>query len=155
MQDVSIVKIDKCNYHLFLNMVYWRIKGIEKTDHDWDDEIIRNGYKTLAKDSIIVYAAEEEGKFVGWISLLVLPKIGLGKRGYIFVDELWVQPSYRKKGIGGKLLEKCDLHVMDEELDGCRLVVSTENRQAHSLYQALGFKSLDQAYFMEKVIDYV
>lgn len=30
MQDVSIVKIDKDNFHLFLNMVYWRIKGLEK-----------------------------------------------------------------------------------------------------------------------------
>ena len=149
MQDVSIVKIDKSNYHLFLNMVYWRIKGIEKTDHDWDDKTLKNGYNTLEKDHIFVYGVLQDDKFVGWISLVVMPKIG-PKKGNLFVDELWVAPTYRKQGLGSLLIKKGDDLLASLDLDGYRLYVGQDNPSAQALYKKEGFKILDQTFFMEK-----
>tara|TARA_Y100001933_G_C18969485_1_gene551859 strand:+ start:304 stop:531 length:228 start_codon:yes stop_codon:yes gene_type:complete len=46
-----------------------------------------------------VFATEYEDRFIGWIHILVTPKIGKWKKRHLFVDEMWVMPDYRRKGV--------------------------------------------------------
>ncbi|MGE5579266.1 MAG: GNAT family N-acetyltransferase [Bacillota bacterium] len=152
--DIEIVRVDDHNYPKFDDMVFWRMSGRERTDVERLGEApcdFAGERAALANPNLFVYAAHDSGKFVGWISIVYLPKVGrLKGLGHLYVDELWVEPTYRRRGIAARLLK-----VADELLDktasaGVRLYVNTDNPGAKRLYEKCGFRVCDTAYFMEK-----
>ena len=64
---MTIERITSENYQDFCDMLYWRAKGKEEKAplEDVPDE--------LNDRNLYVYAAREESRFVGWISLTYLP----------------------------------------------------------------------------------
>jgi len=149
--SVEIVRINKANYHLFDDMVFFRMHGRRKTteeqNHSCDvSEII----KTLENPNLFVYAAKCDHRFCAWISLLYMPKIGrTNGKGYVYIDELWTDEEHRRKGIARNLMKKAD--DLSNELDalGVRLYVS--NPAATALYERCGYKcDNEQVCFMEK-----
>ena len=93
MNDMSftIEQVTMENYHLFDDMVYWRVTGKERTEEekeankhevfeDAQDELIHQGFK--------VHAALYNGRFVGWISCVYVPKVGYRKKGHIYIGPL-------------------------------------------------------------------
>ena len=90
-------------------------------------------------------------KFIGWISLVYIPKVGrTNGRGYLYVDELWVSPAYRKNGIAYSLMEKGNTVSNELNTLGLRLYVDTDNDEAFSLYKKCGYNVQRNAIFMEK-----
>jgi len=74
------------NYHLFDDMVYWRINGKERTEEERKasrHKIFENACDELLHQDFKVYAALHNGRFIGWISCVYVPKIGYWKKGYI------------------------------------------------------------------------
>lgn len=58
--------------------------------------------------------------------------------GSIYTDQLWVQPAYRKKGLGRQLMEA--VHTFGRQ-QGCTLAtVATMSFQVPNFYQKLGYK---------------
>ena len=55
----------------------------------------------------------------------------------IYVDDLWVQPSCRKKGLGRKLLEELENRFKDQGFNNINLV--TSEFQAPKFYEKCGF----------------
>lgn len=48
-------------------------------------------------------------RYVGWISLIYMPKAGKWNgHGHIYVDELWIEPSFRGQGLAKALMRKAD-----------------------------------------------
>jgi ribosomal protein S18 acetylase RimI-like enzyme len=150
--EYSIEKIDETNYPLFDDMVFFRINGRERNaDEQMRARIDAGVYKTLKNKNLYIFAAKTDNKFIGWISLVYIPKVGrTNGRGYLYVDELWVNPAYRKNGIAYSLMEKGN--IISNELDtlGLRLYVNTDNDEAFSLYKKCGYKVQRNAIFMEK-----
>jgi ribosomal protein S18 acetylase RimI-like enzyme len=71
-------------------------------------------------------------------------KIGrLNGLGHIYVDELWVEPIYRKQGIAGKLMKKADELLNTTASAGVRLYVNTENLSAKGLYEKCKLTAID------------
>jgi ribosomal protein S18 acetylase RimI-like enzyme len=109
-------------------------------------------YKTLEDENLYIFAAQVKNVFIGWISAVYIPKVGrTNGRGHLFVDELWVNPNYRKNGIAYELMER--VNIVSKELNtlGLRLYVGTENKDAISLYKKCGYeKKNGKAFFMEK-----
>jgi len=94
---------------------------------------------------------EVEDRFVGWISFIYLPKVGKYRgHGHVYVDELWIEPSYRRNGLAKALLVKADELAQKLSAKGIRLYVNTENPGAQRLYQEHGFEMTGTAYFCEK-----
>lgn len=143
---IGIVKINKQNYHKFDALVYWRIKEkerIEDVNVFIPDEI--------ENKNLYVYAAECDQKFVGWISLVYVPKIGkINNKGYVYVDELWVEPNLRNKGIAILLMKQADDICKSLKTPEIRLFVNPENDSAYHLYKQLGFKKDSDAVYMRK-----
>ena len=141
---MTIERITSEKYKDFCDMLYWRAKGVE------EKAPIEAVPDELNDRNLYVYAAREEGRFVGWISLTYLPKVSRVKKGYVYVDELWVAEKYRTRGIAKALMAKAAERKPKLNATGIRLYVNENNPIAHNLYTACGFKGEDKAYFMEK-----
>lgn len=141
--EYRIVRVERENYCRFADLLYWREQGKERTPSR------EEGPEELLNPNLYVYALETEGRFVGWISLVYIPKVSRWKRGHVYVDELWVQPEYRRRGFGGALMEQADLLCKELGAVGKRLYVNVENPKAKGLYERRGFREAGMAYFME------
>lgn len=150
--NYKITKVNEDNYHMFDDMVYWRINGIERTYLEKEENrktlIIP---QELTVHNFRVYALERDHKFIGWISLNYLAKVGKKNcKGYIYIDELWIEESYRRLGYAQALMEKADDYSNELETVGIRLGVNVNNPSALKLYEKCGYISTSQAYTMEK-----
>jgi ribosomal protein S18 acetylase RimI-like enzyme len=108
-------------------------------------------YDTLKDKNLYVYAAQTEQKFIGWISAVYIPKISWTNGcGHLFIDELWVNPVYRRNGIANALMQQ--IEVISKELDtiGLRLYVNSNNDEANFLSKKCGYINKGEAFFMEK-----
>ena len=147
--DFALERITAANYSKFDDMVFWRTNGCEcpPSDQPAPPAVV----KELENPNLYVYAAEAEGRFVGWVSLVYIPKVGSwGGRGHVYVDELWVAPAYRNRGIAGALLAKGDALCEQLGAQGQRLYVNVNNPAALALYEKLGFSVDGQAHWMKK-----
>lgn len=85
------------------------------------------------------HAAEEDGKIVGGIfAYSSYYKIG-------YIDTLWVDEGYRKKGIGSNLLSKVESDLCHL---GCEVIqLATFDFQGPEFYKAQGYKEFGKLYY--------
>jgi len=147
--EIRIVRIREDNYPLFDDMLFWREHDCEhKTGQGTITDAVR---AELKNPNLFLYAAEVDSRYVGWISLVYIPKVSKWRgHGHIYVDELWVAPAYRRRGIARMLMQKADETRLQQNAVGIRLYVNTENPGARKLYDDCGFIPDGQACFMEK-----
>lgn len=147
--EYSIEKIGLENYTRFDDMIYWRMNGEQRIP---SCEPVNSSIKNeLLNPNIYIYAIRVESIYVGWISLIYMPKVGrFNGHGYVYVDELWVEPSYRNNGFAKVLMEKADKISTQLNASGIRLYVNLENPIALKLYKKCGFQKNGEAIFMEK-----
>ena len=153
MNDISftIEQVTRENYHLFDDMVYWRVNGKERTE---EKEVSKHKIYEYAFDELLhkdfkVYAALYNGRFIGWISCVYIPKVGYWKKGYIYIDELWTAPEFRRKGVATALIQKAFELQKEMGAVSLRLYTQDDNTTAQSLYKRCGFKIKGKAVFME------
>lgn len=145
----KIVRIAKENYPLFEDMVFWRENGFER--RNLSASTPKRMKKELKNSNLFVYAVEIEDRFVGWISLVYIPKIGKWKRGgHVYVDELWVAPPFRGLGLSKILMERAEALRKRLGAVGIRLYVNVENQIAQNLYCSCEYAEAGHAIFMEK-----
>ena len=145
----QIVRVKKENYALFDDMVFWREKGFERVQ--MESSVPRRVKKELKNRNLFVYAVEIDGRYVGWISLVYIPKIGKWKNGgHIYVDELWVAPPFRGLGLGKILMWQAEILRKKLRAEGIRLYVNEENEAAKNLYESCFYAENGKAIFMEK-----
>jgi len=145
----SIVKIDAINYSLFDDMVYWRMNGSERLP--LKETVPQSILNELCNPNLFIYAVEVERRYVGWISLIYMPKVGkFNGYGHIYVDELWIEPSYRKNGFAYELMKQAEALKQEKCATGIRLYVNVDNVGAKKLYEKCNFTISCSAYFMEK-----
>ena len=148
--DFRIEKVDENNYSLFEDMVFWRENGFERESAQTPTS--KQMEKELANPNLHVYAVMAENRYVGWISLVYIPKVGSrwGGHGHVYVDELWVEPNFRGRGLAKALMKKADELKAEVGAVGIRLYVNVNNPTAKVLYEHCGYLEEGQAYFMEK-----
>ena len=144
----QIVRVKKENYPLFDDMVFWRENGFERIC--LKSSVSKRLKKELKNPDLYVYAAEIDGRFVGWISLVYVPKIGKWKGGHVYVDELWVAPPFRGLGLAKILMGEAETLCKRLSAVGVRLYVNSENEIAKHLYSSCDYKEIGHAIFMEK-----
>ena len=147
--DYTIEKIDANNHSLFDDMVFWRENGFEREPSQ--ESVSEQIKKELLNPDLYVYAVKVDGRYVGWISCVYIAKVGKWKgHGHIYVDELWVEPSFRGNGFAKALLKKADELKEKFNATGIRLYVNINNPVAQNLYEACGYIENGRAIFMEK-----
>ncbi len=66
----------------------------------------------------------------------------------VFIEELMIHSSYRHQGLGTAFLEY--VFTLYKDAKRFRLEVTKDNRNAYSLYEKTGFKTLD---YIQMIID--
>lgn len=94
-----------------------------------------------AADSICSWLAETDGELTGGVSMLILdlaprPEDNSGREGYII--NMYVDPAYRRRGIGRSLLEACVRAANDL---GLRRLLLSATEDGRPLYDAAGFRT--------------
>jgi ribosomal protein S18 acetylase RimI-like enzyme len=150
--NIKIVRITQENYNKFDDMVCWRIKGKEKGEKTSSEEtfLSEENKKNLQNKNLYVFALEKDSKYIGWISLIYMPKIGLWKNGILFIDELWVSPEYRNNGFAQILMDKAKELKKELKAIKIRLYVDTNNKSAINLYEKNGLKKFGETFFMQE-----
>jgi ribosomal protein S18 acetylase RimI-like enzyme len=112
-------------------------------DGEAEGRAIRESRQSLAAfdyldtDSFWLFASEAEGRYVGYAAAARIPKAD-ARIGFLYIDELYVLPGYRRQGHATRLLEMAVAHAMNLRLGGVRLLVEPENAAARHLYNKLG-----------------
>jgi ribosomal protein S18 acetylase RimI-like enzyme len=153
--EYSIVRVNKENYLMHDNMIFHRKHGRDKTKEELNgNQDFNTEYDVLENENLFIYAAQIDSKFIAYISIAYIPKVGRsiqGNNGFLFIDELWTNPNYRKKGIAYALMKKADTLCRDMKIAGLRLYVSANNEAGISLYKKCGYEiKFDETLLMEK-----
>lgn len=110
----------------------------------------RKRFDFLNSDSFWTLVAVVGGTPVGYAAVCRIPKADV-RAGFLFVDELHVLQSFRRRGVATALL-KHTVRLADElGLAGVRLLVRPENKAARHLYRAAGF-SESPTLFCQRVL---
>lgn len=117
-------------------------------------------------EGLVLPSEENANRWIGFVrktlnsqkSLLMLAKSGSGPVGFVYasisrdfpldvskptgrIDDLYVLPDYRGRGIGEELVLKCLNKMRVAGVKAIRLRVLAENKAAMELYKKLDFKT--------------
>ncbi len=85
------------------------------------------------------FTAEDQGKTVGRAYLYIL-KNDLHEEPFAFLEDVFVEETYRKQGFGSQLIQKA---IEEAREQGCYKIICTSrqsNEKVHGFYERLGFK---------------
>ncbi len=99
----------------------------------------RQTYDFLASDCFWILLARLDGEAVGLAHACRIPKVD-ERAGFLYLDEVYVAPAHRRKGVGLALLRRAARLSRELGLAGVRLLVRPENHSARALYRRAGFE---------------
>lgn len=110
-----------------------------------DEPRVRRGLEQLLADAALgaVLFAEAEGERVGYLVLGWCFSIEQGGR-HVLVDELYLEPAARGRGLGAALLAAACDWARGQGAEVVRLEVNRHNPRAKALYLRHGFRDDDR-----------
>lgn len=100
------------------------------------------------KSEAIKFVAEKDGKTAGRAYLYLIYN-GLHSEPYGFLEDVFIEESYRRQGIGGELVNV----VIDEAKRlGCYKLIGTSRNarsEVHEFYKKLGFEDYGKEFRMD------
>ena len=122
--------------HTSYDRVYETSPGAEKTMRRFLAEVANSGYSFL-------FVAVAGDQTVGFISgelrqgsPTFLPKT------WASVDDVFVEPEYRNRGMGRALLQSVRAWAQERGADGISLQVAAANSRGRKFYEKLGFREI-------------
>ncbi|MBW8349671.1 GNAT family N-acetyltransferase [Bacillus sp. IITD106] len=109
-------------------------------------ECLQNLTKLLEFQNANFLLAKSDDTPVGFIALNWGFSTTKGK-SILIIQDLFVMPSFRRNGIARMLIDEAILLAKEKDANRLHLNTDTNNNNARSLYQAMGFK-----WFPEKEI---
>jgi GNAT superfamily N-acetyltransferase len=102
------------------------------------------------RESVVYLAADAETHGpLGFVQLYPLFSSVSVQRLWI-VNDLFVLPAARKRGVAAALLERCRTLARDTGAKGLQLETGTDNLTAQRLYERTGFTRIDAAFYFLK-----
>lgn len=92
----------------------------------------------LKNDSCFLLLAHVAGEPAGYLLAVRIPKAD-ARVGFLFVDELYVLPAFRRRGVARALVERAQALAAELGLAGVRLLARPENTPARRLYRQCDF----------------
>ena len=108
----------------------------------------------LKKEQSVIFLAteEEDGRRQGIGFTQLYPSFSsTSMRRLWILNDLFVSPSARKKGIGEALMERARQWALETGAEGLTLETAIDNHTARRLYEKLGYKK-DEVYFRYNLV---
>ena len=152
--EYSIVKVNKDNYIMYDNMIFNNRNVREKNEDELTkDRNFTADYTALENENFYIFAIQTKNIFIGYITIAYIPKVGIdyhGYNGHLYIDELWINPNYRRKGLAKVLMDKADTLCREKKISGLRVGVYATNEEAISLYNQCGYEHIGTNLILEK-----
>ncbi len=132
------------NDALLLSILIRELAEYEHLDHECivtEENISRDGFGQQPKFRALI--AEWDGQTAGYALFFEFYSTFQGRAG-LFLEDIFVRPEYRKKGIGTDLLARVAKLAWDEDFFCLRWEVLDWNKSAIEFYQKLGATFLDE-----------
>ncbi len=109
----------------------------------WRPERVERALLRLldSPDLGLVVVACAADRLLGYLVLAFGYSLEYGGRD-AFVDELWLVPEARGRGLGEGMLKAAEHHARAADVGALHLVVRPENEGARRLYEREGFKTV-------------
>ena len=122
--------------HTAHDRVYETSPGAEKTMRRFLADVANSGYSFL-------FVAAAGNRTVGFIS----GELRQGSptflpRTWASVDDVFVEPEYRNRGMGSALLQSVRDWAQERGADGISLQVAAANARGRKFYEDLGFREI-------------
>lgn len=108
-------------------------------------EIKRDGYA-------VKITLEEEGKILGWSFVYIMFQ-DRHPAPYAYLENVYVEPEYRGKGLGNKLVE---LAIQEAKERGCYKIIGTSKMSkadVHAFYEKHGFEKMGFEFRLDLIKD--
>ncbi|HET7359249.1 MAG TPA: GNAT family N-acetyltransferase [Rhodanobacteraceae bacterium] len=102
------------------------------------------------RESVILLAREGDAQNVGFVQLYPGFSSVAARRLWI-LNDLFVRPESRGRGVARALLERADRHAADTGAVRLTLSTGTDNHAAQALYEALGWQRDDDLHYQKPV----
>jgi ribosomal protein S18 acetylase RimI-like enzyme len=93
----------------------------------------------MASDCFWILLARCDGEPAGFVHACRVPKAD-ARAGYLYVDEVFVHPAHRRKGVATAMLDYVARLAEELGLAGVRLLVRPESKAARALYRKAGYE---------------
>lgn len=121
-----------------LDSVYSLLNELYNSKIDYD--IFQKKYVEYLKGTETYgITIEIDNKIIGVLISRIINRL-VKDRKTLFIDELIIDESYRRKGYGKKLLSRAIDFAKDNSYGAVELTSHIENIGAHKLYQEVGFE---------------
>jgi GNAT superfamily N-acetyltransferase len=108
-----------------------------------EQDILRDGFPATGQPKFWVLIAELDGRPAGFALYFFNYSTWLGRWG-LFLEDVFVPPESRGKGVGKALLRELARIAVDEECYGMRWNVLDWNQPAIDFYEGLGAEVLKE-----------
>ncbi|MET1129145.1 MAG: GNAT family N-acetyltransferase [Thermoproteota archaeon] len=98
--------------------------------------------ESLGKEDVVLLVAEHNGSVVGALRAAVVDRIFYEPRLEGLITDLYVHPSYRRKGVAEKLIERLEEILAQRGIELIAAEYPPGNRIANKFYEKLGFRPL-------------
>ena len=96
-----------------------------------------------------LYVAELEKTIVGSFALLIMDNIGHMGAPSAVVEDVVVEPTMQRKGIGKKMMEHAIMLAQEANCYKLTLSANIKRERAHAFYQSLGFIKHGYSFLIE------
>ncbi len=112
----------------------------QEDHHPFDEVAVRAGLTGLLSDAAAgqAWLIRDGTEAVGYLVLTLGYRLAYGR--YAFIDEIYVRPDYRSRGIGRRAIAFAEEMCRTLGVKALHLEVERENTKARSLYLAVGFR---------------
>ncbi len=100
-----------------------------------------------SKKTDLVLICEENKKIIGFL----LAELHT-KKGFSYLDDIYVNPKYRKKGIAAKLQKNHEKICKKLKIKQIMMTVLTTNKKMHQWSKKQGFKRGNKFYLYQKFL---
>ena len=85
--------------------------------------------------------AEEEGRVIGTMVLIIVPSLAHGGLPWAGIENMFVDSGYRRLGIGKLLMDSAARRAKEAGCYKIQLISDKKREEAHKFYRELGFKA--------------
>lgn len=141
IRKANIQDLDQLTKLFDQYVVFYKNPSNYEKHHAFLKERLENNEATV----FVAYDEENLDKIIGFV-LIYVTFSSLALNRIVILNDLFVDPSARKKGIGEKLISQTEVFAKELGSHTIRLRTAKSNNVAQKLYQKMGFVREDYLY---------